>query len=345
LSRHDPVRELGDANRMTTLLSREVGTDRDVLVVTDGARDLSVLDETGSRVVRVPHLGDERDPILPVQDADQFDVVILDGAIAITPDPMGLLGTVRQVLKPGARLLVTADNVLHGARRLALLAGVWQGSAGRAGASLRHLDAESLVGLVRAAGFAVDSVQATIADPLSAGEAPVRALPAQVVEWVRDQPGAFERELLVAAVVGAVDDGSSPMRVDPAIDPSAVRRRDAYTRTVATREQELRDLQHRLLTMRDHVIGLEAEAVAARRRQQTAEVRAHRATARADRLKTRAVKAERKVRRFRARVTAAERSARRNRREVERELADLRASRSYRAGRLLTAPLRLFRRG
>ena len=70
------------------------------------------------------------------------------------------------------------------------------------------------------------------------------------------------------------------------------------------------DLRHRLLTMRDAVIGLEADAGASRQRADLAERRANRATARAERLREKATKATRRLRRAEARATKSERQAR-----------------------------------
>jgi SAM-dependent methyltransferase len=332
----------GDANRLTSLLAREVGADRDVLVISSEPRDMAPLEELGCRVVMWSHDRDDWESLEKL-DEKRFDVVLLDHSLEQVPDPLRLLTAVHPVLRPGGRLLVTADNVLHGARRLAVLSGHWS-SRGEADVR-RHLDPLSLANLLHAAEFKVDTITATVVDPLGAGELPTRSLPPEIVEWVRDQPGAYERDLLAVATLGSAPGEAREVTVEHVVEPAAVRRRDAYTRAALDHGRELQDLRHRLMTMRDHVIGLEAEAVAARRRQQTAEVRANRATARADRLMKRALRAERKARRSEAKAVAATRSARRNRRQAEKQLADLRASRTYRAGRLLTAPLRIFRRG
>ena len=332
----------GHANRLTFLLAREVGTDRDVLVISAEVRDLAPLEELGCRLVT---WSDDRDngESLEKLDEKSFDVVLLLHSLEMAPDPRRLLTAVHPVLRPGGRLLVTADNVLHGGRRLALLSGHWS-SRGKTDAK-RHFDPVSLANLLHATAFEVDTIQATVVDPLGAGEVPVRSLPPEIVEWVRDQPGAYERELLAVATPGSEPAELHDVTVEHVVEPQAVRRRDGYTRAALDHRRELQDLRHRLLTVRDHVIGLEAEAVAARSRQQYAEVRANRATARADRLKQRALRAERKARRSEAKAVAATRSARQKRRRAERQLADLRASRTYRAGRLLTSPLRIFRRG
>jgi hypothetical protein len=331
---------------MLSMLLSEVGVDREVLALNSAARDLEGLEDAGHRVVRVLADDADRDRLLGSLDAASFDVAVLDRTLETATDPLAVLARVLPLLRPGGRLLVTADNVLHGGRRLGLLTGVWTPSVGAAAdGALRHLDPESLIALLHAAGCFVDTLRATVVDPAAAGPMPPRGIPADVVEWLRDQPGAFDKELLAIAVPGAPTREAPSVEIDRVVDPATVRQRDRHTRAALSHGRELQDLRHRLLTLRDHVIGLEAETVAARHRQQVAEVRATRATARAERLKARVLKAERRARRAETKLAAAQKMMRRSRRELQTQVAELRSSRSYRTGRALAAPLRFFRRG
>lgn len=100
------------------------------------------------------------------------------------------------------------------------------------------------------------AVHGTVADPVAGAADAVRRVPPAVVEWVRDEPGALVSELVVLAEPGPP--GEVPALVT-AVDASVVRREDGFT------ERAARDLRERreVLTVRDHVLGLEAAASAA----------------------------------------------------------------------------------
>jgi hypothetical protein len=132
-------------------------------------------------------------------------------------------------------------------------------------------------------------------------------IPATLVEWVRHQPDALHYQFVLTA--RRADPGSEPAprpRVIPAVPLDAVRAQDAYTEQM--RQQQ--DLRHRLLTTRDHIIGLEARASAADDRLRWTEGRLRRTRTRANRL--------------------------------QKQVRDMEASTTWRVGRLITSP---FRRG
>jgi hypothetical protein len=148
---------------------------------------------------------------------------------------------------PGAGpVVVVATHAASGAQRLRALAG----------AAVSGMLLEDLVARLHAAGLAVRAVHGTLEDPVAGAGDAVRRVPPEVVEWVRAQPGALVRELVVLAEPGP------PVEVPalvPAVDESAVRLADAYT------DRAERDLRERreVLTVRDHVLGLEVTATAA----------------------------------------------------------------------------------
>lgn len=279
--------------------------------------------------------------------AGSFDVVVLDHVVACVEDAGALLASVRTLLRAGGRVVVTAFNAGHGSLRLAQLGGRWSSPAqvNHCADAVRCFDSSSMVSTLAESGLRVDDVVATVVDPLDAGPIAPGGLPPVIVEWLRDQPDAFDHELVVTAHVDGERSDTEPSgEVARAVPPETVRRRDEHTRAVLTEASDMTDLRHRLLTMRDAVIGLEADAGASRQRADLAERRANRATARAERLREKATKATRRLRRAEARATKSERQARRTRRELAGELEALRSSRTFRAGRALTAPARVLRK-
>jgi hypothetical protein len=194
--------------------------------------------------------------------------------------------------------------------RLALLQGRWTYTA--AGlldrTHLHFFTRTSLLQLLEGVGLAVDDLRATVADPLGVEvELEPDRIPATLVEWVRHQPDALHYQFVLTARRADPDSEPAPRpRVIPAIPLDAVRAQDAYTEQM--REQQ--DLRHRLLTTRDHIIGLEARASAADDRLRWTEGRLRRSRTRANRL--------------------------------QKQVRDMEASTTWRVGRLITSP---FRRG
>jgi SAM-dependent methyltransferase len=188
--------------------------------------------------------------------AESFDVVVLGNMLGQLRDPVAALRDAATLLVPGGRILACVTNPTRGATRLAALLGTEPHS--RSG-----LTRDALCDLLEAAHLEVSELIATLKDPLDGLEVAPDVLPAAVVEWVRHQPGALdERYVAVARPLAAdVPLGDRP-RTRFAVPASAVRVVDDHTMLVRAEQQE----RHRLLTLRDHVIGLEAALATAHQR-------------------------------------------------------------------------------
>jgi trans-aconitate methyltransferase len=116
---------------------------------------------------------------------------------------------------------------------------------------------------------------------------------------------------------------------------------------LATIHDEVTRARHDRLTMRDHAIGMEAEIARLKAELGKARARANRLAKRVDNLQDK-LKVERTIRRrmrarldqLRAKVAAESKRADAG----EREIGELRKSRTWRAGRLLVAPFAIFKR-
>ena len=305
-----------------------VGSGHDVLDVGCADGDVGrLLQETGNRVSgldrdaeaaekaradleRVVVADLDTSSLLDHFEAASFDVVVLADVLEHLREPERALREATELLREGGRLVLSVPNVAHGALRLALLQGRWTYTA--AGlldrTHLHFFTRTSLLQLLEGVGLAVDDLRATVADPLGVEvELEPDRIPATLVEWVRHQPDALHYQFVLTARRADPDSEPAPRpRVIPAVPLDAVRAQDAYTEQM--REQQ--DLRHRLLTTRDHIIGLEARASAADDRLRWTEGRLRRTRTRANRL--------------------------------QKQVRDMEASTTWRVGRLITSP---FRRG
>ena len=305
-----------------------VGSGHDVLDVGCADGDVGrLLQETGNRVSgldrdeeaaekaradleRVVVADLDTSSLLDHFEAASFDVVVLADVLEHLREPERALREATELLREGGRLVLSVPNVAHGALRLALLQGRWSytetGLLDRT--HLHFFTRSSLLQLLEGVGLAVDDLRATVADPLGVEvELEPDRIPATLVEWVRHQPDALHYQFVLTARRADPDSEPAPRpRVIPAIPLDAVRAQDAYTEQM--REQQ--DLRHRLLTTRDHIIGLEARASAADDRLRWTEGRLRRTRTRANRL--------------------------------QKQVRDMEASTTWRVGRLITSP---FRRG
>ncbi|HET9759499.1 MAG TPA: class I SAM-dependent methyltransferase [Nocardioidaceae bacterium] len=305
-----------------------VGSGHDVLDVGCADGDVGrLLQETGNRVSgldrdeeaaekaradleRVVVADLDTSSLLDHFEAASFDVVVLADVLEHLREPERALREATELLREGGRLVLSVPNVAHGALRLALLQGRWTYTeAGLLDRTHLHFFTRtSLLQLLEGVGLAVDDLRATVADPLGVEvELEPDRIPATLVEWVRHQPDALHYQFVLTARRADPDSEPAPRpRVIPAIPLDAVRAQDAYTEQM--REQQ--DLRHRLLTTRDHIIGLEARASAADDRLRWTEGRLRRSRTRANRL--------------------------------QKQVRDMEASTTWRVGRLITSP---FRRG
>lgn len=207
-----------------------------------------------------------------------FEVVVASVAV-----PPAVLREASTLLAEGGRLLVTARNAAHGTRRLALL----QGRPGELGDDL--VTSDQLCDVLEDTGFTVHELHSTVRDPLDTFAGPDAArLPSDVVEWVRYQPGALDDTYVAVARPADPDDlFASRPEVSPAVTADEVRADDEHTDWVRRDREE----RHRMLTVRDHILGLEAglssadaRVLRARIRARAANVRARRARAELDAL-------------------------------------------------------------
>lgn len=186
-----------------------------------------------------------------------FDVIVFADVLEHLADPQAVLEDARSLLAPGGQVVISIPNVTHGSLRLALLQGRWRttdtGLLDRT--HIKFYSRTGLVTLLNDAGYAVEDLRGTTADPLNVEvEVDPTVFPDEVVEWVRNQPDALVYQFQLAARPLAEGEAAPPApELVPAGDPDAVRIRD---------EQTVRFEQaHRSrLMMRDHVLGLQATA-------------------------------------------------------------------------------------
>jgi SAM-dependent methyltransferase len=188
--------------------------------------------------------------------AESFDVVVFGNVLGRLRDPVAALRDAASLVVPGGRILACVTNPAHGAARLALLQGTPPASQPR----FTH---DALCDLLEAAHLGVHELIATLKDPLDGLAITPERLPATVVEWVRHQPGALDdRYIAVASPLADGDPLDERPRVQPAVPASSVRVVDDHTMLLRAEQHE----RHRLLTLRDHVLGLEAALTTARER-------------------------------------------------------------------------------
>ncbi|GAB3247930.1 class I SAM-dependent methyltransferase [Nocardioides dilutus] len=280
----------GSPNTSHTQVASLIGQDKRVLDLGCWAGDLGrALMTQGCRVSGLevdPEAADKARSVLDevvVADLDtslpsehfsagSFDVVVLADVLEHLRDPGRVLADVSTLLAPGGRVVASIPNITHGSVRLALLQGRWNYT--ETGlldeGHLRFFDRAGVLGLFANAGFVVEELRATALDPLATEvEVIDQRLPSPVIEWVRDQPDALVYQFIVAArpaLDGEVHDPSS-VRLSLAVPTQEARSVDSHT------ERALADLEerHRLLTVRDHIIGLEASAASAQFATETAE--------------------------------------------------------------------------
>lgn len=235
-----------------------------------------------------------------------FDVVVLADVLEHLMDPVGVLADVATLLAPGGYVVLSLPNVTHGSVRLALLQGRWTytetGLLDRT--HIRFFNRERVADLVAQSGYEVLDLRSTVADPLRVEvEVAPASLPPTVVEWVRHQDDAMTYQFVLKCVpVGVTASSALPLpALVPAVAEDEIRLRDIYHQQVV----EEVDVRHRLLTLRDHVIGLEATASVARHRAAQAEELGDRLQRRLDRKNENITRLRRRLERLENRVPSA----------------------------------------
>lgn len=288
------------------------------LVPKTAAEARTHLDEVIEADLNVTALAD----IFPGRD---FDVIVFGDVLEHLMDPGAVLRSAVGLLATGGAVVMSLPNVAHGSVRLALLQGRWDyretGLLDRT--HLRFFTRESVVQMVADAGLDVTCLRGTIADPLGCEvEIDDESLPGTIVEWVRSQPDALTYQFVLRAEVGQADAMPVPDLIPavelPPVDDvhstrAALEVRDAAV--VAERPaliSELTDMRRRILTLRDHAIGAEAAVGTARSEADAADARVRLANERVHSALT--------------------------------ELAAVKQSQTWRAGKVVLSPVVLVRR-
>jgi 2-polyprenyl-3-methyl-5-hydroxy-6-metoxy-1,4-benzoquinol methylase len=210
-------------------------------------------------------------------DGQTFDAIVFGDVLEHLTDADGVLKSATQLLAPDGAIVISVPNVSHGSLRLALLQGRWDyrdtGLLDRD--HVRFFTRESLFAMLRGAGLVVTDLRATVFDPLASEvEIDDEALPPAVVDWVRSQPDATVYQFVLRAVRGEWDDESVPELV-PAVALAPVD--DVHTARAGVERElhasadgrqrivdEVLELRHRVLTLRDNAVGIEASLGTAR---------------------------------------------------------------------------------
>lgn len=273
-----------EANLSHTLILEEVGRDKTVLdvgcatgylaeaLVRNGCTVSGIEFAVDAAELARPHLEE-----LVVSDLNQvdltdafpgrtYDVIVFGDVLEHLMDPARALRSASKMLAPGGSIVISIPNVAHGSVRLALLAGEWNYSERGLldETHIKFFTYDTLNALVHDAGFVIEDARSTVVDALATEiHVPATMLSAEVVEWVRRRPNADVYQFVVRARLRGSDepDGRpTPPPVRPAVDSPVIQ--DSYHH----KAEVIRADRHRMLTIRDHVIGLEAEASAARNR-------------------------------------------------------------------------------
>lgn len=202
-------------------------------------------------------------PLTELVEPGSFDVVIFADVLEHLTNPRAALEQARDLLTPDGRVVISIPNVAHGSVRLALFQGRWQttdtGLLDRT--HIKFYSREGLLALFAEAGYAVEDLRGTTADPLNVEVAvDPGSLPDVAVEWVRQQPDALVYQFQLSARPLAHGElPPVPPELVQAAPADEVRIRDVHTRRFeeATRSR---------LATRDHILGIQASANSAQAR-------------------------------------------------------------------------------
>ena len=378
MERYQTEIDLGNPNLSHTQVIDLVGHDKSVLDVGCATGDVArALVARGCRVSGLEIDADAAEKARP--DLDQlviadlntsvltehfrpgsFDVVIFADVLEHLLDPARVLEDSLTLLAPQGRVVVSIPNIAHGGVRLALLQGRWQYTeTGLLDAThVRFFTRSTFADLLEDAGLVIEELRSTVADPMSTEvEVDGDQIPAAVVEWVRDQPEALHYQFIASArrpLEGETDGARHVPALKPALGLEEVRLEDSHSlshrergREDRERVREERELRHRLLTVRDHIIGLEAGMAAAAYRLAKAEGRATRGEQQLSRARKNAARAKKRATLAEAQSATAQTRTKQAIRRASRatqELGEIKQSRTWRAGKALSAPLSIGRR-
>jgi len=292
VSRYETAIDLDNPNNSQTQLISLVGRDQNVLDVGCAAGDTAeMLIERGCRVSGVDIDAAAAEPAREVLDelviadidrspltehfkAETFDAIIFGDVLEHLVDPWAALRDATTLLRPGGRVLVSIPNVAHAAVRLSLLGGRWDytqtGLLDRT--HLRFFTLDGVCELMESSDLTIEVLRSTVLDPMAVQEIAVHAdlLPPTLVEWVRHQPRALDYQYIVVARLLAPGERRGPRpQLEPAVAYDSARLQDRFSQE-SSREVEVR---HQLLTLRDHLVGLEAIVTATQMRARRARAR------------------------------------------------------------------------
>lgn len=303
MSRYETEIDLDNPNNSQTQLIALVGNDKVVLDVGCAAGDTArALADRGCRVSGVDIDAAAAEPARAVLDelviadidqaplsthfkAESFDAIIFGDVLEHLVDPAMVLRDAIGLLTPQGRILVSIPNIAHGAIRLALLQGRWNYTATGLldKTHLRFFTYDTVCELLEGAGLAIEELRSTVLDPLGTEvDIDPHRLPPTLIEWVRHQPHSLVYQYVAAARPLATGETRGPRPVlEPALPLDDVRIEDEHTERMRAEQEE----RHRMLTVRDHIIGLEASTASAAGRAARANTRARFADRRAKRMR------------------------------------------------------------
>lgn len=131
----------------------------------------------------------------------QFDAVVFGDVLEHLVDPKSVLKSAQEILTPTGIVIASVPNIAHGSIRIGIALGQWdytdEGLLDRT--HLRFFTLETIKELFAESGFVIDSIQATIVDPLLATTDEV---PQEILDWLMDHPGTSDFQYVVEAHAG-----------------------------------------------------------------------------------------------------------------------------------------------
>lgn len=218
----------------------------------------------------------DRDDLAEALAGEQYDRIVLADVLEHLMRPQDVLEAAASLLAPGGKIVISVPNVSHGSLRLGLMQGRWRyrdtGLLDRT--HIRFFTRDTIVELVHAAGLSVERLRSTTLDPLDSEiEIDRNNLPDALVGWVRSQPEAFNYQYVLLVEPGA--ERRVPPLEPAEVLPSMLEVHEASSelQDVAALQAERLALLRKVLTLRDHAVGAEAELGQARRDRERAERR------------------------------------------------------------------------
>ena len=223
---------------------------------------------------RVIDLDLDRDDLAEALTGEQYDRIVLADVLEHLMRPGAVLEAAVGLLAPGGKIVISVPNVAHGALRLSLLQGRWAyrdtGLLDRT--HIRFFTRASIVELVHEAGLQVKRFRSTTLDPLASEiELDTVNLPEALVGWVRAQDGAFDYQYVLLVEPGETRDVPPVQPAQVVAGMEQLHEGPGPLQEIGSLLRERAELRRKVLTLRDHVMGAEAELGQARRDRDRAE--------------------------------------------------------------------------